>query len=352
MTSSLILVRIIGSFDKEIAKNNYSYRHEELLQLFPLSMKNKIPLLYLESVKRVCGNFDETKKPCVLLKQKQKAVLSLIKKIVNTLSKYNINYSVFKTLKPFPFIASDIDLLFFSDEGSRKALKAFTQGGYKLSGSKFGNFTVIDVESGIKIDLYDKITVSNMVYVDKRKIEEYVVETTIDEVQAPVLAPEADLIVTIAHSFYKEQLYTLADFYAISRLLTQFTSRQKDTFIKLVKAQHIEFACSLLLELTQTIHLTAFGTKLGEIAETSSKLQLNSLLNTTMQRTLERFAKKMKMPYKYNYTTLAMALADKILKDKNTKYSLPYQIKDLLLKPQFLREFMKQLVIHITRETY
>jgi len=104
--------------------------------------------------------------------------------------------------------------------------------------------------------------------------------------------------------------------------------------------------------LTQTIHLIVFGTKIEEIADISSKLHLNSLLNTATHRALKRFGKKMKLPYMYNYTTIAIGLADKILKDKTTRNSIPYQVKDFVLDPQFLKGFMTQLVIHIIRETY
>jgi len=350
--NSLDLVRIIGPFCEGRKKDNNFYKDEDFSKLFLLSMKNKIPLLYLESVKRLCENFDELKKFYMPLKEREDAILFLMKRIVNALSRYSVNYAVFKTLKPFSFIASDIDLLFFTYEGSKKALEVFTESGCELISSKSRNFTMFDLESGIKIDLYNEITVSSLIYMDKRKIKEYVTETTINKVQVPVLTPEAELLVTIAHSFYKEHLYTLADFYVIKLRLTQFTSKQKDALIKLMKAQHIEYACSLLLQLTQTIHSIVFGTKIEEIADILSKLQLDPLLNTATHRALKRFRKKMKLPYAYNYSTIAIGLADKILKDKTTRNSIPYQVKDLFLSPRFLKEFVAQLVIHIIRETY
>jgi hypothetical protein len=350
--NSLDLVRIIGSHDIERKRNNNLYTDENLLELFPLSTKNKIPLLYLESVKRLCENFDKFKKSYIALKERQEAILFLMKKIGNSLSKHDINYAIFKTLKPFPFIASDIDLLFFTHEGLKKALKTFTESGYKLIGPKFRNLTMFDLESGIKIDLYSEVTVSGIVYMDKRQIEEHVAETTINNTQVLVPTPEADLLLTMGHSFYKEQLYTLADFYAISQRLTQFTPKQRNTFTKLAKAQHIEYACSLLLELTQMIHSIVFRTKNGEIAEILGKLHLNSLLNAAKHRTLKYFGKKIRLPYKYNHTTIAIGLVDKLFEDESTRHSVPYQAKELLSNPQFLKGFIDQLVIHITRETY
>jgi hypothetical protein len=350
--NSLSLVEIIGIHGTEGKVKGIPYDDRDLLELFPLSIKNKISLLYLESVKKFCRNCDELKKFYVRLKEKQKAILFQIKEIVNTLSGENINYVVFKTLKPFPYIASDIDLLFFADDGSKKALKVFAESGYKLLDSGPRNFTVLNPESGVKIDLYDEITVSRIAYIDKKKMEEYVTETTIDDVQIPVLTPEVDLLSVIAHSFYKEQLYTLADFYAIVLNVTQFTSQQTDTFIRLAKGQCIEYACSLSLGLTQTVYSIVFRNKMREIEEISSEFDLGSLLVTATYRTLGHIEKKMKTPYKYDYATVAIGLIEKILKDENTKRSVPFQVKEFLLSPQFSKGFIERLVSHIVRETY
>ena len=350
--NSLDLVRIIGLHDTTSKRNDNLCRDEELLKLFLLSIKNKIPLLYLESVKKLWKNCGKLRKSYMHLRKKEQTILFLMEKIVNALSRHNVNYAVFKTLKPFPSIASDIDLLFFTYEDSKKASKVFTESGYELVGPKFRNLTMFDLESGIKIDLYNEITVSGIVYMDKRKIKEYVTETTINKVKVPVLTPEADLLLTIGHSFYKEQLYTLADFYAIILHLTQFTPKQRNTFVKLAKAQHIEYACSLLLQLTQTIHSMVFRTKICEITQILDSLHLNSLLNAATHRTLKLVVKKMRLPYKYNCETIAIGLADKLLKDKSTRHSIPYQVKELLSSPQFLKGFVTQIGIHIIRETY
>ena len=350
--NSLGLVKIIGSFGTEGKRKGIVYEDRDLLELFPLSIKNKIPLLYLESVKKLCENSDELKKFYMRLREREEAILFQIKEIVNTLSGKNVNYAVFKTLRPFPYIASDIDLLFFADGGPKKALKAFAESGYKSLNSGPLNFTMFNLESGVKIDLYDEITVSRMAYMDKRKIKEYVTETTIDDVQIPVLTPEVDLLSVIAHSFYKEQLYTLADFYAIVLNVTQFTPQQTDTFIKLAKAQCIEYACILLLELTQTIHSIVFRSKIREIEEISSEFHVGPLLVAATYRTLRHIENKMKMPYKYDYATVAVGMVEKILKDESTKRSAPFQVKEFLLNPQFAKEFIERLVSHIVRETY
>lgn len=350
--NSLSLVRIIGTHGTEGKRKWIVHENRDLLELFPLSIKNKIPLLYLESVKKLCENCHELKKSYVGLREKEEAILFQIKEIVNILSGHDINYAVFKTLKPFPNIASDVDLLFFADDGSKKALKAFGQSGYELLNSGPLNFTMLNIESGVKIDLYDEVTVSRIAYMDKRKMEEYVIETTIDNVKIPVLTPEVDLLSVMAHSFYKEQLYTLADFYAIVLHIAQFTSQQTDTFIKLAKAQCCEYACSLSLELTQTIHSIVFRNKIREIEEISSEFSLGPLLSAATYRTLRHVENRMKIPYKYDYATVAMGLVEKILKDESTRRSVPFQVKQFVSNPRFAKEFVERVVSHIVRETY
>lgn len=349
--NSLDLVRVIDS-QVTNEKRNFLYKDEALLELFILAVKNKIPLFYLETVKNLCADCDRLQGYYMNLKEKEQALFHVLEQIVSVLSKYSVDYLVFKTLRPFPFIASDIDLLFFSHDQARKALEVFTQNGYELIGPKAGNLTLVDSRSGIKIDLYKEISVSNIVYLDKSKISECVTQATLNELSVPLPTPEADLLLFIGHSFYKEQLFTLADFYAIVLSLAKFTSEQRDTFVELVKAQHIEYACSLLLRLTQAIHSIVFQTRMSEIEEILGRVCVNSLTRAAADRALRRFRRNMSLPYKQSYDTIAIGLMDKFLRDESTRQSLPRQIKHLLSNPQFLEGFVTQLVTHIIRETY
>jgi hypothetical protein len=349
---SISLVEIIGTPFGTYGEKDNVRENGELLGLFPLSIKNKIPLLYLDSVKKLYGNLYELQSHYTQLKESEKAIRLQIKDIANILGRKKTDYAVFKTLKPFPYIASDIDLLLFADEGVKEALMAFTESGYRLLDSGPRNFTVFNLESGLKIDLYDEITASNIIYMDKQKIRGYVVSTTLDNQQIPVLNPEVELLCVIAHSFYKEQLYTLADFYAIILNMASFTYQQIDTFIRLAKELRIEFACCILLELTQNICFGVFQSRIKEIQEVIGELVHRPLIFSMSNSTIGHLDKRIPIPYKFNYATIAFGFIDKILKDGKTKRSVLFQVKDFLLDRQFSKGLIERIVGHIIRETY
>jgi hypothetical protein len=263
-----------------------------------------------------------------------------------------MDYVVFKTLKPFPYVPSDIDLLFFSRDESRKALALFARKGFRVLGSGPLNFTVLNSENGIKVDLYDEVMVSGTAYLDKRKLKEFVTETLINGFQVPVFAPEVELLCTIAHSFYKEQLYTLADFYTVLTNVTRFTSKQRDVFLKLAKTQCVQYACSLSLELTYLIHSKAFDERVREIEDIWKELCVESLFVSYARKKLKGKERRLKMPYKYDYVTVILGFLEKIVKDNGTRSTLPNQLRDLLLNPTFSTGFIQNLVNHALRETY
>lgn len=346
--NSLDLIRIIGIDDINEGK---IYHSEKLLELFPYSITNKIPLFYLEKIIPQCKEHDRLIKAYLHLRKRQQQQLFLLQKIACIFSRYDVDYTVFKTLKPFPSIGSDVDLLFLSQDGFKKGYSLLSKNGYHLIGPKFRNLTLHDPQTDINIDLYNEITVSNIIYIDKTKIRDFTTEVNINNIQVPIPTKEVDLLLSIAHSFYKEQLYTLADFYLITIFLTKFTQKQKNHFLQLVNEQHIEYACSLLFRMTQNLHLYIFRNKLEQIEEILSNLYLNSFLDVEIHKTINNFSKKMKLPYKLTYKTAIIGLVDKIINDANTKKSVPHQIKEMM-NPLFLQEFISQLVIHVIRETY
>ena len=59
--------------------------------------------------------------------------------------------------------------------------------------------------------LYVNPSLGNIVYLDDRRLLEYVVNDNVYGVSAPVLSDEAELVVVVSHAVYKERLYTLKD---------------------------------------------------------------------------------------------------------------------------------------------
>ena len=345
------LVNLLGSPMSSVKKKSTKISPDELISFFSLAAKNKIPLFYLEWVKSHTNSIPELSEEHEVLKHNEENVSSQIEEIALILGNKGINYAFFKTIKPFPYIGSDIDLLFFGSDSQKKAMKLFTENGYLFLDSGPRNFTMRNPRTAIKIDLYGEITVSRVSYLSKEKFDECVIEVSYDDVVIPVLTPQAELVSVIAHSFYKEQMYTLADFYTIILTLSILSPSQIKSFIELVRAQKIEFACSVSLALTEVVHNSAFGKTIESIDEILSNFCFGPLIVSGTRRALANLATE-KMPIKHDYMTVLLGLIEKNLKDKRTRRSIPVQIKQMISSPNFIKGFIEHLLLHAHRETY
>lgn len=324
--------------------------NRNLVVLFNLALKNKIPLPYLDVVRKL--GKPEYEQLYTQFIEKEKTQLCQIRDLAELLSGQNISYVVFKTLKPFPYVASDVDLLFFNNNSSTKALNLFLKKGYQQLDSIPPNLTVFNSERSTKVDLYGEVTVSRIAYLDKRKLHKYITETTVFDTKVPVLTPEVELLSVIAHSFYKEQLYTLSDFYTIVANVDKFTVQQEITFVESAREQHVEYACILTLELTSLLYSFFFNKKLQKIEKILSELDYGKFVTQAIRRVLNQILKTFKLPYKYDYVTVFVGFIEKILKDENAKRCLPFQMRDSFSNPRFSARFIEEIANHILRETY
>ena len=84
----------------ERSRNDFMYKNSELLELLSLSVKNKIPLLYLESIRDLLGKSCKLERAFARFKKSEEIMLLRIREMVGILSKRDIDYAVFKLLSP------------------------------------------------------------------------------------------------------------------------------------------------------------------------------------------------------------------------------------------------------------
>jgi len=125
----------------------------------------------------------------------------------------NIKHVLIKTIRPYISTTVDIDVLIFgSNFEYEEAIMTFLKSGYRMLGQGPQSTTLQDPIIDIKIDIYNEIAVSQIVYLDKRKLANLCNDTRLPNGEsARTLTPEADLATVIPHSIVKEHMYTLAE---------------------------------------------------------------------------------------------------------------------------------------------
>lgn len=341
MNKTLQLMQLVNSPTVKSAKTLQveQYRIAEMLQY---STKNRMTLLFLDSMAKR-GENSHFATLYNSEKAKHLETLRLASEVSSFLTDHDISHAVFKTLRPYVFTTADIDIIIF--EKGRKysdAVEKMQRAGYKLIVRGPRSATMKETSSNIGIDLYEEVAVSLIIYLDKEKLARFV--TTLkrpDGNYIKTLRPEADLLSLIAHSIIKEQMYTLSEYYSFIYYLEQIDI---DDFIQIVRQNHLICAARTHITLTALLH---------KVAHKTLPIQLQKLLDNLGEEPLETASiikNNFKTPHKYHMLTLARSLLE-IAKQEKSRNSYVNQIL-YMLSPGSARRFLRDLMKHVTRETY
>lgn len=301
---------------------------QETLKLLPLAEANKIPLLFLKSVGGGRGNI---KKLVSYYESWYGKALSLAALVSDLLRDANVSYTYFKTFKPFLFTPSDVDVLLSSKRDFEVAFRTLKDEGLRpLDRSTYG-LTMFSPQHGLNLDLTTEVDVHGLTYLDKRLLFKHVTKRKIKNQEIRTLEPCADLVSVAAHALYKEQIFTLGDYYTFA-LYSEHYGRA----LNLARAGHVKLALVKALGLTRKITVDVFG--------------FDNPLVQNLENAIGRpkFSDKpLDLPKKYSPLEVGKALLKKVLDDPLSRESLP-----IFLGHAIQPQFASKLVEHISRKRY
>ncbi len=143
-------------------------------------------------------------------------------KVSQLLEQNNVKHALFKTVKPYPTVTVDLDILVLDDV--LRAYKVLRSSGYRVLG--VGPESITLASEYVNIDLYRDVAVSRMIYFDKNLLKRHVVKTLFGDLEVYSISQEYDFIITARHAIIKEQMYTLADFYYTYLTITRLGAKR------------------------------------------------------------------------------------------------------------------------------
>lgn len=354
------LLRSIGS----PFVSNYEYgtfkNRDEVLELYDYAIKNKIGLIYLESLnnRKMLEEFElKSKYEEEQIKYKsQSTTLCRISEIFNS---SGINYAIFKSIMPFLATPNDVDIVHFgSHKEFERAIIIMLQSDYiEIKGyadteqcmfhdTKYGG--ILNPHPSHKdiydIDLYQKISASYVIYLDKNKLEKYVTHTNISGHNIRVFRPEAELMTIIIHSLIPEMLCTLLVYYATLHYFAVMNNEDIDRFINIVQDNNavssVRSSCSIVAELHRTVH--------GFIPEKIEKILLELDVDNTERELLIK--NNFRMPHRYSSRVVIKTLFEK-MREKESRNSIIKQMI-LMCNPRLARWVIYNIIWRRRRDTY
>ncbi|MFX0137513.1 MAG: hypothetical protein ACFFDN_28000 [Candidatus Hodarchaeota archaeon] len=336
------ILQIIGTPFLQSKIKNMQYI-ENYKELYYYAFRNRIPLLFLDALKRdhSIGNLNYKYE---LLNKISLNSINAISKISRILKKSQINFTFFKSVRPYHEKTVDIDVLIFNSD-YKKAFQILKREGYRLLEVGPLSVTFLDVKNDINIDIYNEVGVSYIIYLDKNKLKKSIINKKLQNGETiQTLNPGADIITIIAHSIIKEQLYVLSEYYTTLYYLANMNDRELNSFLSLVQECGMSFSVKTHLGITALIHLQAYGFLPMHILKLVKKMGFNRL------DLLRAYENNLILPHKFHPLTIAKAFIG-LLQNNKSRKSFVAQIINML-NPKLTSYVIKEVLNHITRITY
>ncbi len=338
------LVRLIGT---PFNSNKFRAPCDKYLeQVYEKAFSERVAPLYLHLLKYE-GWSDNLEERFRFVQRREKMTLNVLTELANNLNEWNESgYCIFKSIKPYPAIPNDTDVLIF---GGRKeyesALAYLYECGYifhewaplqttlydprgkgKIGKGKKGGIYYIDVYTDISTDYFLYINKNSLIpYVEKRELN----GTVIRNVQK-----EIELSITLFHNVFPERTFQLEHFYVPLYHLKD-DGFDTNVMIEFAEEQRLVYAMAANLTIVEYIHNKVFGFVPEKIRQLLDRWHRNEF-------ELDRFRKMgEKTPHMFSPRTFWMAFLHKI-KDNAALKSLFVQGLHML-NPVFFMDVMASL---------
>jgi hypothetical protein len=260
---------------------------------------------------------------------------------------------------PFPAVPNDVDIIHFGNDPTyQKAIDLMVNSEYQeVKGQADAQQTMFhDIKYGglqhphppkkdvYDIDLYQKISASQLVYLEKSKLKNNVVQKPFQNIEVNGLRNYAELMVIIIHSIIPEMIFTLFVYYTTLHYIEKMDKIEINNFVKLVQENNITNSAKAHFALVAELHNQAYGFIPEKIQYIIDALGSN-------KKEVDNFLKSgLKMPYNYRLYTVFKIIIEKA-KSAEFRKSIFNQIW-YSLRPKNFFWVVHNIFLRSRRDTY
>lgn len=281
------------------------------------------------------------------IKEREKTTLMVLSDLADNLNNWDgAGYSIFKSIKPYPAIPNDTDVIIFGGKKEFKSALAYLyECGYIFHEWAPMQTTLYDprgkgkIGKGKKggtyyIDIYSDISTDYFLYINKNSLLPHIENREMNGVNIRNVRKEVELAIILFHNLFPERTFQLEHFYMPLYILKD-NSFDINTMIKFAEEQQLVYAIAANLTIIEYIHTSVFGFVPNKIRQLLDKWHRN-------EHELGRF-KKMgeETPYLFSPMTFWITFFHKI-KDNAALKSLFIQGLHML-NPVFFLDVMTSL---------
>jgi hypothetical protein len=173
--------------------------------------------------------------------------------IAEAAERENIEFMVFKSIKPFPYVGDDVDVFIPNNEGFRAFIELLRGLGYQSLGGGPPEETVAKRVQGfsIMIDVHRAFSASYIPYVDGARVWRRRVKRRFNGFDIFVPSMEDEILILVGHSLLKEFRMNLAEFFNVVIL---FPKADLEELSKLALAEKIDYALGVFTYIVRRLY--------------------------------------------------------------------------------------------------
>jgi hypothetical protein len=262
------------------------------VDLYNIARKNKIGLLFLESLEKCQRLPEELIDELNEQRETYKILQATASRVAEILRGVKFKYAIIKSTYPFPAVPNDVDVLIFGNRGEYRSV---------IDLMKSSNFQLVGVEAPLEaclhdssrspphhltnyspatkdpfdVDFYAEIGAGHIIYMDKDKLTEKISKISVNGETYYVLKLPAEVALSIFHSIYPERLYTLLLHFHILYMIKNMSTADMKEFLEICIEHKMSNAANLALNLTQIIQEICFGRSPVELVRLRESLGKN-----------------------------------------------------------------------------
>jgi hypothetical protein len=253
-------LRVVANSILPINREALSWARDEnvLLKAIELAGKNRVLLAFHEGLSKLGLNACERLKEMVRREARRKEIFEkALEEIAKASERNGIEFMVFKSIKPFPYVGDDIDVFTPNNEEFKMFMGLLRCLGYRSLGGGPPEETVAKRVQGVSvmIDVHRAFSASYIPYVDGARVWRRRVKRRLNGFDVFAPSMEDEILILVGHSLLKEFRVNLAELFHAVML---FLKADWNELSKLALAEKMSYALRIFTYIARHVYETIY----------------------------------------------------------------------------------------------
>lgn len=337
MVSIIDLARCLGSPLLPGIELQDLHESDELLQL---AFANRVELIYLNQLEKA-GRLKRLRPQWEEYHQRYQKTLECIERIAIAMEEEQIPYAITKSLRPYPAIPNDTDLLYLGPpKGYPDALERFKRAGFILSFNGDMQAEFFDPRGGEEfnrdkrggkfyIDFYRYLAADQVPYINTNTLRHHLISRDINGTQVKVFDPSAEMTILFLHSIIMHRTIPLEVLWCSAYYLAEMDAASMALFPKFIHENRARVAAATVFGLMAKLHREAYGQVPDELTLLLAKVGFKQSVDRELRCDENAF------PHVVKLSTFFMVLLEK-MREANSLKGFVSQFLTMLRPSQFI----------------